>query len=249
MSRTFNFRTFTDGLVEAHRQRALASHDDIGVPPDYETAFAVQRHVAEALGDRPVGWKVAIRPEGKARAGALLGQRTHETGSTIVFPSSKVPKLEIEFAVRLKRDIPLGATREAALAAVSDIIVGAELIASRLSDDDGAGFITSFADNMGNGGYVAGTGVPFVQGLVLTGRHCRIMIDGRVAFDGAATHVQDDPLTPFVAYATDPERLGELKAGEIVTTGTLTGQIRLADRPCTVEAAIDGIGALSFRLT
>ena len=67
--------------------------------------------------------------------------------------------------------------------------------------------------------------------------------------DAVGGHPQGDPYAPLVAWANAQcDRLGGLRAGQIVTTGTLTPP-RPVDRPCRVRATIEGVGDVALALS
>ncbi len=63
-----------------------------------------------------------------------------------------------------------------------------------------------------------------------------------------ARHVNVDPLAPLVAYANAPiDFAGGLRAGQIVTTGTLCGVVPLP-APGSVVTSLGALPPLAFEL-
>ena len=55
---------------------------------------------------------------------------------------------------------------------------------------------------------------------------CFISLNGVTIYDQPAVHGNGDPMTPFLAWANrKSDDLGSLKAGQIVTTGSLCGGV------------------------
>ena len=60
----------------------------------------------------------------------------------------------------------------------------------------------------------------------LTGLSCFISLNGVTIYDQPAVHGNGDPMTPFLAWANrKSDDLGGLKAGQIITTGSLCGGV------------------------
>ena len=77
---------------------------------------------------------------------------------------------------------------------------------------------------------------------------CVAKVDGKVVFDQVDSHPQKDPLASLVEYASiQADRLGGLRAGQIVTTGSMSGVTRI-DRPVEISGEISEIGNVSVRV-
>lgn len=165
-------------------------------------------------------------------------------------PPQRGSGIEVEIAFRLKTDLPprpeAPYARHEILEAVGGVLVGVEVIRSRLDDPSDVPFPLFLADNLGNGSYVAGAETGLIEGLERA--RCTIGMDGAVIHDAPGGHPNGDPLTPLLAYASSQsDRLGGLRAGQIVTTGSLCGLIRWQS-PGVLTARIEGIGMVEARL-
>jgi 2-keto-4-pentenoate hydratase len=233
-------------LVEARKSGAQVALDPALAPADIEAAMAVQAEVARRLGETVGGWKVAIA-EGRPVAAPLFASLVGPSGTTRSFGPA-LAGLEVEVAVRLARDVPAGAGRDAVLAAVDQVLVGIEIVESRWRDRTGAPFAANVADNMANGYYVTGDRRGPEALRDLSGLQCRLTLDEETLFEGPAEHGSGDPLVPLVAYAAAPyDGLGGFRAGQIVTTGTLCGLVPVP-RPGRVRAVLSGLGEASLTL-
>jgi 2-keto-4-pentenoate hydratase len=214
--------------------------------PDHAGAMEIQAEVAELLGAKPSGWKVAVGPGGVPVAAPLLGHLV-ASGSGMEVPGHQV-RFEVEVAFRLRADLPARSdpyARQDIVDAVGSVLVGVELIGPRVPSD--SPFPVFLADNLGNRGYLVGQEVTGWPSLDLRAPRCTVTAGSRMLFDAVGQHPQGDPLIPLELYANrQTDRLGGLKAGQIVTTGSLCGVLAVEGR-CSVRAGIDGIGTVAFR--
>ena len=235
----------TRSLVAAHRGAAPPMPDAAN---DLALAMRTQREVADALGARVAGWKLGFSADGVPVAGPLYATVVQASGA-----ARRVPPrgflVEIELAFRLARDLPAREyTREAVLDAVSEALVGIELIRGRFGEPPGVPFPLWLADNLGNDGYVTGTSTRDFRSLDLRALRCRFEVDGATIQEGVGGHPQGDPVEPLRAYASRPnDALGGLRAGQVITTGSLTKPYRI-DRAASIAATLEGIGAVALAL-
>lgn len=235
-------------LIALRRQNANATFDPTLALPDAASAMAVQAEVTHALGERVAGWKVGIGGDGVPFAAPLYASVLHAAPATLRLGPYVL--IEMEIAVRLARDLPPGAhSREVILAAVDAVLVGIEVLRGRLGEPPAIPFHAFLADNGANLAYVTGVPVTSFRALDLTALPCRLTIDGEVAHEKVGGHPQGDPIEPIRAYlAKANDRLGGLRAGQIVTTGSLNKPVRV-ERAANVEVAIEGLGKATLALT
>lgn len=229
-------------VIEAHRTGEPIV--DPPVPADRAAAMDCQAEVAAAVG-AVAGWKVAVPPQGPVAAPLLLPLICPDGSDR---PYADGLAIEVEIACRLAADVPAGADRRAVEAAVDSLLLGIELIRPRLADAGRAPFSVFLSDNLGNAGYVVGPDIAPGPSIDPGGRRCRVTLDGAVLFDAPAAHPQGDVLAPLVAWAAAPnDRLGGLRRGQIVTTGSLCGVVTVPG-PGLLAAEIDGFGSIRIRL-
>jgi 2-keto-4-pentenoate hydratase len=153
-------------------------------------------------------------------------------------------EIEAEIGFRLEDDFDAGDP----LAALQTAFVGIEIVRSRLTEAAKAPFPTFVADNIGNGGYVIGPGRDDWRQLDLTGLRCRVWADERLIHDAVGGHPQGDPSLPVRASAQQPiDRLGGLRAGQFVTTGSLCGVIPI-DGACRIRVDLEHFGEISVEI-
>jgi 2-keto-4-pentenoate hydratase len=230
------------GLLAESRARGIPMRvQEAGaLPPDLGAAMQVQGELARLLGEQVSGWKVAVGPGGTAVAAPLLRGSVHASGAAVPLLRDGTARIEVELALRLSRDVPGEVRLEELGEFVSEILVGIEVLETRYAGE--APFPVFMADNLGNGGYVIGSGVPFSGDRISKNLCCTVKVDGSIVFDSACAHPNQDPLTPFFAAAAAPPRvLGGLKRGQIVTTGNLCGVIPISG-PAQISAEVGGIG-------
>jgi 2-keto-4-pentenoate hydratase len=212
-----------DHLVEAHRTGGVVS--GIQIPATLQDAMQIQRSVADGLGESLAGWKVAIHPEHGAVAAPLFKGLTRHAPAE--WPWSEGLSLEVEIAVRLKHDLPRKACARADIIdAFESMVLGVELVKPRLAAGAATPFLAFLADNLGNAGYIVGTDARPWSAPDLKSVTCAVSLNGEVLHHAPARHQQGDPLLPLLAYATvQNDRFGGLRAGQLITTGSLCGLI------------------------
>lgn len=247
MTSAADLDAIADALASGHRSRTFA--DLPGAPATAEEAYIVQAKVSEKLGFPVAGWKVGITPEGTATAAPLYGPYVKVSGATRRADASGLA-IEAEIAVRLKHDLPPRPSRpygrDEILAAVEHLLVGIEIVSGRIAL--GGPLAPFLADNLGNGGYVCGDIAALDPALDLTALRCRVIAGDRVLHDAKGGHFAGDPLRPLEAYANaQSDRLGGLRAGQVVTTGTLCGLLTI-EAPVDLTVEVESIGKVVLRI-
>ncbi|HEX4885283.1 MAG TPA: fumarylacetoacetate hydrolase family protein [Casimicrobiaceae bacterium] len=234
-------------LVAARRSAPIASLDEALVPKDHAAAMAVQAEVARELGETVRGWKVGVGGDGVPFAAPLYASALVASPATLMIRDYVL--IEMEIAVRLARDLPPGEhSRSAILDALDGVMAGIEVIRGRAGEPPATPFLAFLADNGANLAYVTGAQAPTFRGLDLTSLRCRLAIGGSVAHEAVGGHPQGDPIEPirrYLAHAND--RLGGLRAGHVVTTGSLNKPVRV-DAAAPVEVTIEGLGTATLQL-
>jgi 2-keto-4-pentenoate hydratase len=193
------------------------------VAPDVAGAYAVQAAVRDALGlGAPQGYKFSLRE------GGLYGAPLMFVSDARSVPFEGGVRVEIELSMTLARDLPPRTepySRDEVVDAIGSAAIGVELVRTRYVDGPGDSLTLLLADTMSNIGYIVGpqldrsflaAGADF-GALTLTN-------GDTVLFDGAAKHPDGDPLAALVSCANGGLPMGgHLKAGDVVTTGTLCG--------------------------
>lgn len=227
------------------------------IPTSIETGMAAQAIAAAAIGKEVGGWKVGTN-NGRAIAAPLLDLYDIKTETEFELPKLGAVAIEIEICFVLSDDLPAPETGkeyslEDVLSHVASVHLGAELCSYRLTEENKAPLPLFLADRLGNHSFVLGPQVDrsILQRLTNEDATLPALVvesDGDVLFAAAAKHPQSDPVVPLLAYANMPiDHLGGLKRGQVITTGSLCGLIRLS-RQTSVKVAWGDIGQLAIRL-
>ncbi len=236
---------FVDSILEA-RRRGVAL-EPAAEPASHAEAYEAQRLTAERLGTGVAGWKVADHPKIGPIAAPIFASVSHEAGAA--WPVTQGLGVEIEVALRLKRDLPQGAHgREAIAAAVDGYAVGVELVRTRLKDPQRNPFAL-LGDLMINDGYVMGQLQQPLADYAVPGRRCLFSVGGGTLHDAPCKPPALDPLAIIATWLTRADdRLGGLKAGQYVTTGSVCGIVPVTAKG-RARAEIEGLGVVEFDLT
>lgn len=236
-----------------HSLRQAGKQEETGsftLPTDLHQAMETQNFLAAADGISSNAWKVTVSPEGQAVTAPLHPYSEAAAGASI--PWYPGLKFETEIAVRLGKDLPIrsGApySRAEVVEAISAAYLGAELLVSAVRESGGVSFLLFTADRLGNSGYVLG---PKLEKSVVDtagGTQLKVTHAGRSIYDGPAQHPKGDVLTWLVDYANDGQRPEtSLKAGALITTGTLSGAVELTE-PGEIDISF-GDTRLSFSVS
>ncbi|WP_139317468.1 hypothetical protein [Rhizobium oryziradicis] len=222
----------TNGLMEAQRLNGMS----------VAQAFDVQNAVMHQLKQSATTFKIALRKDGTAVGAPIFINRSIVDGETIAISDTGYTGIEFELAVVLKSDITASMAADGAegiLPAIERFIFGFEICATRFSDPQTADENAQLADNMSNSAFVAGN-EDWAGGVDIDGADLMISANGETIFAAQAKHPFGGVLAPILAYAlADDDKIGLLKAGNIVTTGSLCGLLK-ASLPATLEARVNG---------
>ena len=216
-------------LAEAWRTGTLIPALQPGLLTGPEAALAVQAAARAAIGEALVGWKIgATNPVTqqvlKISApfyGPIYLSRCHAGRARLRLPAG-VRGIEVELAFRLRGDLPARATpyTDAEVrAAVGSLHPALEIVGTRQQGEKLDG-LQAMADLGFNGGFVAGPAIAGWDGLDLAAVRGACVIDGVRLAEGEASIVLGSPLKAL-AWLAD-QGVG-LRAGQWVSTGTLTG--------------------------
>ncbi|MGK6311444.1 hypothetical protein [Neorhizobium sp. DT-125] len=153
--------------------------------------------------------------------------------------------LEVELAFVLGKDIATGSgpvTRLDVVDAIASVHIGVEFLRSRYAGGSRRDPALAAADMMSNAGYILG---PLLHRQLLDEGASigplSIAIDGQAVFDKPATHVDGDPLKTVTVLANQAplSSFSMLKAGQVLTTGSLCGLIPIGE-PARVDVNMAG---------
>ncbi len=229
------------------------------VPPDKATAYKVAGLVAEELGWPVRGWKIAAAKadmQRQLRTDSPIYGRTfflQPTPHTVVRAELSSPIPEVEYQAKLGVDLPPREkpfTLEEVTDAVESLHPGLELAECRFIHDQAFPPLPAIlADGAGCGTIIYGAAIADWRKRDIAGQEVSLAIDGKVRRTGTAAASLDHPMVPLTWLANELSRTGVgLKAGQMVSTGTLTGM--LAPRAGETHVADFGpFGSVSVRFT
>jgi len=209
------------------------------VPPDKPIAYRVARLVEEELGWDVAGWKIAAMKEGLQRElrtdspiyGRVYDPLIKPSPVSVEHARQCSPIPEVEYQALLGADLP---PREApySMAEVEEAIAslhpGIELAECRFVHDAAFPPLPAIlADGAGSGTIVYGPPIDNWRQRDIAGQEVVLTCNGTVRRKGRAAELLDHPVVPLTWLANELSRTGiGMKAGQIVSTGTLTGMLR-----------------------
>lgn len=241
-----------DALVAAYRGRSLVAGAKLPAPATVAGGLAVQAQISQALGVEAKGWKVGLAEDGTPVAAPMPGPWLEAGDEYEAAPGADI-RIEIELGLRLSQDLPVRPGRPYSRAEVLDhcdsVFLGIEIVESRFSDwRDEIAYPARLADSLAHGGYLIAQTLSPKTLDHLSDLSCFIALDGTTLYDKPAVHPNGDPVAPVLAWANRSEdTLGPLRAGQVITTGSLCGGV-LAPGKGEVVAALRPLGTVSLTL-
>jgi 2-keto-4-pentenoate hydratase len=221
---TQDIQACAEALVSARRGGGFIEALPVE-PSSIAEAHAVQDRTAALLGE-PVGaYKVNVTTERGVVRG-LIYERTVRSSPAVV-SKKDAPHLGVEgeIAFRFTRDFPARAadyTYDEVAAGVA-AAAALEIVSARYPSATGHPFLVSLADCLVNGGLVVGDAVADWPRLDFAQIGVTFELNGEVVHQGQGGHPAGDPLIFGVALVNEMREAGGVKAGQVVTTGSLTG--------------------------
>lgn len=209
-------------LVAAHRDAQSRVDPQPFTQIDRETAYRVQSGVVAALGRAVAMLKTAVHPDGVGVASPILAPNV-AAASGFQLASRTVVGVEVEVGLVLARDVPPGADAAAVLAAVDHWFLGVEVCATRYTDRLAAGPVGSLADSQAAYGYAIGPRRS--AGPDISGRDITVSLGGKEIYRAPAKHGFGSVMASVEAYAKHQRPDMPLKAGTIITTGSMCGLV------------------------
>jgi 2-keto-4-pentenoate hydratase len=232
-------RDLVDALATLRRERRQQSGlDPRLVPADNDAAYRIAGEVAAALGWAVAGWKIAAAKQAMQRAlrttSPIYGRvfAPFVVSSPAELPRGPLlhPLVEPEYVARLGADLPPRAkpfTQDEVADAVASLHPGVEIAECRFVHDAAFPPLPAIlADGAASGTVVLGAGIAGWRDLDVADQDVVMRVNGVERRRGTARVALDHPLVPLTWLANELSRTGVgLKAGQIVSTGTLTGMV------------------------
>ncbi len=230
-------RELADLLASLRRDgRQQSGLDPKLVPPDPATAYHVAGLVAEELGWPVLGWKIAAfkdEMQQALRTDSPIYGRTYfvrETPVSVVHAKLANPIPEVEYQAKLGTDLPPRErpySQEEVTDAVASLHPGLELAECRFVHDAAFPPLPAIlADGAGSGTIIYGPAIADWKTRDIAGQEATLSSNGRLRRKGTAGSALDHPMAPVTWLANELSRTGVgMKAGQMVSTGTLTGML------------------------
>lgn len=230
----------TASLLLAARERGAGIPWRDVLPADRAEAYAIQDATLARLG--PIGgWKVGAKsPEAEPTAAPLPAGGILASGVALTGPAWRLRGVEAEVALRVARDVVGGMVTPDSFDAVFSAI---EVVETRLADFVGSDPLAQLADLQSHGALVLGAPSAIrPEELDLREIEAEQRFGGQVVAATRGGNAARDLWRLLHWLAAHCEARGQpLRAGQIVTTGSMTGML-FAEAGVPVEVSLRGIG-------
>jgi 2-keto-4-pentenoate hydratase len=239
-------------LFKAHEEGAQLQSSENPAPKNVDEVYRAQDLLYARLGKgaRPVAWKVG-GPSGEVEPtiAPILPRRVLVSPARAAAPDFHVIGIEAEIAFRFVRDLLLPCVEEDIARAIGAAVVAIELCDSRLADWERAPALWKLADSQMNWGLVVGTGTTRWREIDFNSQRAELSIGGAKRVDLAGAHPYGNPFR-LMAWTLNHllGRVGGLRAGDIVTTGSWGG-MHFAAPGDEIIARFPGIGEAAVRIS
>ena len=228
---TFDPRALAAKLAGLRHAGKQASTAEFPLPGDHRQAMDAQNFLSAEEAIRSNAWKVSMPADNQPVTAPLHPYFEAVSGAKLPWVAGT--KFEAEIAVRLGKDLPIRTsgkyTRSEVADAIADAYLGVEMSWTAVAEGSKISPLLFLADRLANLGYVLGPVMPRSILDTCTGTPLKVMFNGQPIYDATAKHVKVDVLTWLVDYANDTFRPdSSLRAGAVITTGSLCGAIEVA---------------------
>jgi 2-keto-4-pentenoate hydratase len=207
-----------------------------------------------AGGDKSLGWKVGFGAPAMLKqlgiSGPLMGFLTQnarvQAGGSVSLAGWANPVAEPEIAVHVGHDVPAGADRDAAAAAIAGISPAIELVDVHTPPQDPERIL---AENIYQRHVVLGGTGPARAGANSDGLTCRILRRGKESARTSDPQANTGQWVEIVRHVADVlAAFGErLRAGEIIITGSVVPPLALEPGEADIAFEVDPLGGVAVR--
>jgi 2-keto-4-pentenoate hydratase len=223
----------------------LDGWDDALRPRSFGEAYAIQDAVTRARGAWG-GWKVgAPTPEATPLCAPMYSSGIVPGPARLPDADYRSRGIEAEVAFTFARGLPPRTPAyglDEVLAAIGAAHAGLEIVESRYAEPTQLDAFAAAADSQGHRGYVVGPSLPGWRRLDLKTLPVSLLVDDRPVVERPGGNTSGDPFRLLVWLANEGSvRLGGIRSGDVVTTGSTTGLTVVPPRS-TVVARFEGLG-------
>jgi 2-keto-4-pentenoate hydratase len=221
-------------------------------PHSFEEAYAIQDAVTRARGAWG-GWKVgAPSLEATPLCAPMYGLGLVLSPAQLQDTEYRSRGIEAEVAFTFVRALPPRSTpysRDEVLLAVGTAHPGLEVVESRYADAGALDAFSAAADSQGHRGYVVGPPLLDWRRLELKTLPVSLLVNGQPAVERTGGNTSGDVFRLLVWLANKGSvRLGGIRAGDVVTTGSTTG-LTVVPPGAQVVARFAGLGEAVLTFT
>lgn len=227
-------------IWQARHDGSLLPRADVAHVTSREDAYAEQAAGADASGLTRAGWKVAATSELAQQMlgvpgpsiGPVFAEHISDTPATVGAKTAHQDAVECEFAFVIGRDLGDASdiSRDDIIAAVDHALVAIEIVGCRFEGGFAeAGANLCISDFSFNVGFVRGPRIENWPDVDLSRAPAAMHLNGEKVAQGTGGDVMGDPVDALRWAAEEAARIGKpFKAGDVVTTGTMTGAVKVA---------------------
>jgi|SRR6185369_11935897 2-keto-4-pentenoate hydratase len=209
-------------------------------PKSLAEGYAVQEAMLDIIGQPAIGWKIAATSAAGQKhigvteplAGRLFRDFVLPDGARRPIARNHMRVAEAEFAFKMARDLPPRGRdydRSEVIDAVAAMHLAIEIPDARYDVFDTIGAPSICADCAFHAWFVLGPEVADWRGLDLPKQPVRAWKQDTVVAEGSGANALGDPRIALTWLANHLNKRGlELKAGEIITTGTCVKPVDVA---------------------
>lgn len=207
-----------------------------------------------SMGNRIIGRKIGLTSEVVQKQlgvdqpdfGNIYANMVVMEGETIELKGLIQPKVEVELAVVLKKDLPhLDSTLLDVIAAIDYVLIAIEVVDSRINNWD-IRIEDTIADNASSALIVLGQRPYQLSEIDMLNTKMSLLADGREVSQGVGRNCLGNPLIATRWLAQTMAKMGTpIKAGEVILTGAL-GPMSAVTEPTSYTAKFDSYGELTI---
>jgi len=213
----------TEALARAQRDGSANVDSAPYAALDRDAAYRVQVGVLKTLGETVGMLKTAVHADGVGVVAPIYAGKVRPAPCRLSLPTAI--GLEVEVGVVLGRALPSRdyLTDDEVRGAIDHYFLGVEVCGTRYPDRKAAGPMGGLADNMSGLGYVIGP--RRAAGPDIDGFDVVLEFGGKVIHSAPTKHAFGTVLASLIAYARAQRPEYSLRAGTIVTTGSMCGLV------------------------